>query len=138
MFRKLLALVAVAVVATMMLAACGDDDPTATPATGTGTTPPAGGNGEAVHVRMLDTMRFEPDTITVSAGQDVTIDLENAGAIVHSFTLRGQEDEVDYHLDGRQQDTFTFAAPSEPGEYEVYCAVPGHEQAGMVGTLVVQ
>jgi uncharacterized cupredoxin-like copper-binding protein len=25
-----------------------------------------------------------------------------------------------------------------PGEYEYYCAVPGHKQAGMVGKLIVK
>lgn len=30
--------------------------------------------------------------------------------------------------------TFT---PTEPGTYEFYCAVPGHREAGMVGTVIV-
>lgn len=139
MFRKLLALLALTMVAMLLLAACGDDDPTATPGSAAPATTPAGaGDGDAIRVEMLDTMRFNPDTITVAPGQEVTIDLVNAGAIVHNFTLRGEEDEVSYDLDGRQEDTFTFTAPSDPGEYEIYCDVPGHEQAGMVGTLVVQ
>ena len=28
--------------------------------------------------------------------------------------------------------------PTEPGEYEYYCTVPGHKEAGMLGTLVVE
>jgi len=27
--------------------------------------------------------------------------------------------------------------PSEPGEYELLCTVPGHKEAGMTGTLAV-
>lgn len=33
--------------------------------------------------------------------------------------------------------TETFTAPTEPGEYTFFCAVPGHAEAGLVGTLVV-
>lgn len=132
MLKKLLALISIAMIAMLMLAACGDDDdPTATPAdTGTG------GNGEAIHVQMLDTMRFDPDTITVAAGQQVTIDLENAGVIPHTFTV--DEANADFELDGGERETFTFTAPSDPGEYEIYCAIPGHREAGMVATLVVE
>jgi uncharacterized cupredoxin-like copper-binding protein len=31
----------------------------------------------------------------------------------------------------------TFQAP-EPGEYEFYCDVPGHEARGEVGTMIVE
>jgi uncharacterized cupredoxin-like copper-binding protein len=27
--------------------------------------------------------------------------------------------------------------PTKPGNYQFYCTVPGHKEAGMVGTLVV-
>jgi uncharacterized cupredoxin-like copper-binding protein len=30
----------------------------------------------------------------------------------------------------------TFNAP--PGTYTFYCAIPGHRQAGMVGTITVE
>jgi plastocyanin len=140
MFRKLLALLSLAMVAMLLLAACGDGDDngdaTTPGAAGDTSTPAASPAGEAIHVQMLDTMRFEPDTITVSAGEEVTIELENAGAIMHNFSIT--EANVDQDLDGRQSETFTFTAPSEPGEYKIFCDVPGHEQAGMVATLVVE
>ena len=34
--------------------------------------------------------------------------------------------------------TVTFTAPAKPGQHRIYCDQPGHEQAGMVGTLVVE
>lgn len=33
--------------------------------------------------------------------------------------------------------TKTFTAPSEPGDYIIFCSLPGHADAGMVGTLTV-
>ena len=31
----------------------------------------------------------------------------------------------------------TFTAPGEPGRYDFICALAGHEEAGMIGRLVV-
>jgi uncharacterized cupredoxin-like copper-binding protein len=28
--------------------------------------------------------------------------------------------------------------PTKPGTFEFFCAVPGHKEAGMVGTLIVR
>jgi uncharacterized cupredoxin-like copper-binding protein len=28
--------------------------------------------------------------------------------------------------------------PTQPGTYEFFCTVPGHKEAGMVGTLIVK
>jgi plastocyanin len=136
MLRRCFALFSVSLIAVLLLAACGDD-PTPTPASPAGQTgTPAAQGGDTIHVEMLDTMRYNPDTITVSAGQEVTIDLENVGVIPHTFTV--DEAGVDVELAGRERETFTFTAPAEPGEYEIYCDIPGHKQAGMVATLVVE
>ncbi|MDL1944781.1 hypothetical protein FBQ99_20840, partial [Chloroflexi bacterium CFX2] len=31
----------------------------------------------------------------------------------------------------------SFTAPDQPGTYQIVCGMPGHLQAGMVGTLEV-
>ena len=41
-------------------------------------------------------------------------------------------------LGPKESDTITFKAPTEPGNYDYLCTFPGHFQAGMHGTLVVQ
>jgi uncharacterized cupredoxin-like copper-binding protein len=54
----------------------------------------------------------------------------------HEMTM--DEDELALHVmsmpEGTRMATFTV---SEPGSYKFICTVPGHEEAGMVGTLVV-
>ena len=35
-------------------------------------------------------------------------------------------------------ETQTVVINAKPGSYEYYCNVPGHKEAGMVGTLVVE
>lgn len=37
-----------------------------------------------------------------------------------------------------EEETITFTAPSEPGEYPFVCSFPGHTPSGMVGVMVVQ
>ena len=80
--------------------------------------------------------RFDPSTISVPAGQ-VTFKVTNKGAIEHEFELErnGQTvDEVEHILPGLERDlTVTLAA----GDYEFVCALPGHEEQGMKGTLTV-
>jgi uncharacterized cupredoxin-like copper-binding protein len=41
-------------------------------------------------------------------------------------------------VDAGESATFTFTAPEEPGEYQIICAIPGHLEAGMQGTLTVK
>ena len=97
-----------------------------------------GGNGEATHVSMTE-MAFDPATITVPAGQEVTIEAENVGTVVHDFVIddvNGQQ----FKLEAQPGETAegSFTAPSSPTTLTFYCSQPGHRQAGMEGTLTVQ
>ena len=102
----------------------------------------AGGSnatGNTVTVKSTDAMRFEPANITVKAGQPVRLTLDNRTAqLIHDWTIDSVDGaKVHTKADGRQQSTLEFTAAT-PGTYQVYCAEPGHREAGMVGTLVVQ
>lgn len=130
MFWKMAAIIALSTTAMLSLASCGESDPKSTPVAAG-----SSGEGDAIHVRMLDTMRFDPDTIGASAGQQLTIDLENAGMLPHTFTI--DEADVDVELKARERETITFTVPGQAGEYEIYCAIPGHRAAGMVATLII-
>ena len=127
MRKQWLTLMSVALVAVLALAACGsgddDDDSGNTELTGT-------------PVSMKDSMRFDPDTLTVKAGEEVQIALSNDGAIKHNMSI--DDADVDQDLDGGDSKTVTFTAPASPGEYKIYCNIPGHEAAGMEATLIVE
>lgn len=78
---------------------------------------------------------FEPNEITVEAGQPVTIML-NSVDMMHDFVI----DELDVATEvvpGGESTSVTFT-PTEPGEYEFYCSVGNHRALGMVGTLIVE
>jgi uncharacterized cupredoxin-like copper-binding protein len=92
----------------------------------------AAGAGEAVEVVSHDIF-FEPDALSIPADSDVTVRLPNEGVTAHNFSI----DELGISVDiapGATEETL-INAPA--GSYEFYCNVPGHKQAGMVGTLTV-
>ena len=70
------------------------------------------------------------------AGSTVIVNITNTGVGFHDFVI----DALDVNsgeLAGGEQVQVTFTAPDEPGEFQFYCSIPGHKEAGMVGTLTV-
>ncbi len=95
---------------------------------------PVAGGEAGVSVEMID-IAFSPKEITIAANTDVVIDLSNNGAAVHNFVI----DELNVHSgDYSPGQTGTVTINAAPGDYQFYCSIPGHKQAGMVGTLHVQ
>ncbi len=80
-------------------------------------------------------MRFGQTELRIKAGQEITLQLENYDTYPHSFDI----DELGLHVEmpANDQVTIQFTAP-EPGTYTIYCAVPGHREAGMIATLVIE
>ena len=97
---------------------------------------PASADAEAISVSVMDFM-IEPADLEV-AGPTVTIDVTNDGPTPHNLTVRDEAGDV---LMGTEDlsagDTATISAQLEPGEYTIFCALPGHESLGMSGTLTV-
>ncbi|MGH2356156.1 MAG: cupredoxin domain-containing protein [Chloroflexota bacterium] len=94
-------------------------------------------DGTGIRVIGLDTMRFNPDTITVKAGESTKIVFKNGGFIPHDFITEGADKNVRLvNVGGGKQQSGTFLA-NKPGTYTVVCIQPGHKEAGMVGNIVV-
>jgi plastocyanin len=118
--NKRFAILALGLIAVMALTACG-----------------TGGSGAAplaVTVKAED-IKYDTTALTAKVGQAVTVTLSNGGALDHSFVI----DELNVKIEnvkpgGTGTATFT---PSTAGTYTFYCNVPGHKEAGMVGTLTV-
>ena len=118
--------------------------PAPAPAGGTAPTPaPAeaaqGAGGEAGDVATSDQftveshdIAFVPTEIEVPSDTEVTILLPNLGASPHNFSI----DELDISVDIAPGETKEVKITAPEGEYEYYCNVPGHKEAGMVGTLI--
>jgi uncharacterized cupredoxin-like copper-binding protein len=103
-----------------------------------------------ITVNLAD-FQYSPNSFTVPAGQEITLNAENTGGVVHSFVImqKGQSAGTEYNDEDRQNVYWevevqpggtietAFIAPADPGDYEVVCHIPGHLQAGMVGKLTV-
>lgn len=78
---------------------------------------------------------LDPSELRATADAAFTVEFANKGTIEHDFTIEGKEsDKVVAAAGSKASGTFTLAA----GTYKVFCSVPGHEVAGMVGTLTVE
>lgn len=110
----------------------------------------AGGASDTINVTMTD-FQFQPSQFTVPAGQEITFSSSNNGAVVHNFVVMklgtsagdffDDEDVPNVYWEveippGGSVDT-SFAAPSEPGEYQVVCRTEGHIVSGMIAKLTV-
>jgi plastocyanin len=132
--RALALLLAVSAVALGAAACGGGDDETTEP------TPAAtdGGGGGATLDLAADPggeLSFDQTELTASAGE-VTINLTNDASIPHNVAVEGGGvDEVSDTVTG---DSTSLTVTLEPGDYTFYCAVPGHREGGMEGTLKVE
>ena len=95
-----------------------------------------GGGGQVVEIPIADSgFMFTITTATASAGT-VTLKAMNPQSTPHDISIKGNGvDEKGNQVSGG--DTSTVTATLTPGTYEYYCSVPGHEAAGMKGTLTV-
>jgi uncharacterized cupredoxin-like copper-binding protein len=127
------AFIIAAVLLSLMLVSCG-----------------GGGPSTTINVTMTD-FQFTPNAFIVPAGQEISLNSTNNGAVVHNFVIMkfgttagpmfDDEDipnvywEVEIQPGGSVNTTFT--APTEPGDYEVVCRTEGHIASGMVAKLTV-
>ena len=141
MTRRILPLMVAVVALSLAVAACGGgddeaDEPAAEATTTEGTTEDTGGAGGATTLELAadpgGALAFDQTELTAPAG-DITIHLTNDAQIPHNVEVES----------AGVSDTVTGADTSldvtlEPGEYVFFCAVPGHREGGMEGTLTVE
>lgn len=105
----------------------------AEPGAPTPSTPVAAGRPLATLTVELRDLAFDPATLTVAADTDYVIVLRNVGNSPHTFTV----DALGIAVDVAPGATRALVLNAPAGTYEFYDAVPGHREAGMVGTLRV-
>lgn len=126
------------VIGGALLAGCGGDDGDSGGGGAEGGADEAqttGGDGDdgSVSVVAEDTLSFDRDDYAVPAGE-VTIDYENGGNIAHTLLIDGVDDFKLAVTSSGDADEGTTEL--EPGDYRIYCDVPGHSD--MEATLTVE
>lgn len=124
--------------------ACGSDDD-------------GGGDSSSTELEAtLSDFEFTPDSWSAAADEDVTIELTNESQVTHEWVILQSGVEIESEADlpeteeelladfvlteteveaGATQDmVFNVAA----GTYQIICAIEGHFDAGMEGTLTVE
>jgi plastocyanin len=117
----------IALLAVLGVAACGGDDDDAGPIDAD----TSGADQVAVVARdlSLDAKAYDAD-----AGE-VTISYKNDGAVEHTLMIDGVDDfKLDVPSHG---DVDEASVALDPGQYTIYCDIPGHRAAGMEATLQV-
>lgn len=92
----------------------------------------AGGPAPATIDVALADFSLDPASAEISAGG--TINLTNEGATQHDLVIEGVKSDMinpggtgDFTIDGL-----------DPGQYVMYCDIPGHREAGMTGLITVK
>lgn len=107
-----------------------------------------------IELAMGDNMRFAPDRIEVMEGETVKFVVRNKGKVLHEFVI-GTKKALDEHaalmlkFPNMEHDEPHMAhvkpgavgqivwAFNRPGRFDFACLIPGHYQAGMVGSIEV-
>ncbi len=79
---------------------------------------------------------FSKKTLVAKPGK-VTIILRNLGPLPHDIAIRGPKVIAKGKIVGKGKIS-TVRAILKKGRYVFFCTVPGHEAAGMKGTLIVR
>lgn len=116
-----------------------------------------GGDGANTSLEVTASeFQFSPTEWTIPAGEEITIDITNDGSVLHEWVLMQpgveieSEDDlpeteeelladfvyVEDEVEAGDSKTLTFTAPAA-GTYQVICAIEGHFNSGMEGTLTV-
>ena len=98
------------------------------------------GEVETISVESPDTAPFEglPDTLDAGTYE---FELTNTDTMTHDLVIEGPDGQ---DVPGAatevlgEGETGSFTVELEPGEYVVYCSVPGHREDGMENELTVE
>jgi uncharacterized cupredoxin-like copper-binding protein len=100
-------------------------------------------------------MLFLPDTLSVRRGEQIRFQLRNNGALEHEFVVGTVEENLKHMKEMEKNPDMEHDDPNakrlkpkatgeivwqftKAGKFDFSCLIPGHREAGMFGTIVVE
>jgi uncharacterized cupredoxin-like copper-binding protein len=114
-------------------------------------------DAQRLSVTVGDSFAYDPVVLHVQAGKPVVLTVRNAGNTEHDFTImdmpatgvknaakggkghdggHGSDTLIVGHPKVKDEVTIRFT-PTRPGTYRFNCTLPGHQEQGMAGTIMV-
>ncbi len=130
-------------------ASAGEHFPFGHPGHGTGPV-------HVIHIRALDTLRFDPSRIVVTRGETVKFVVINVGKLAHEFVIGDAAEQAAHEKEmqampgmSMKHDVNGISLPpgqthdlvwtfTRDGTVEYACHIPGHFAAGMVGKIIIK
>lgn len=135
--RLLIALLALAL-ASFALAACGGDDEESSSGSAESSAPAeSGGATVQVEADPGGSLAWVENELTAEAGSN-TVELVNDSDTPHNVVIESEDGDAIAESETVTGETTSTTAELESGTYSFICDVPGHEEAGMSGTLTVK
>lgn len=127
------------------VAACGSSSDTTSSSTATSTdSGAASGSTTAASSESVDvtaaadgSLAYDQSSLSTKAGA-VDVKFDNPSGTTHDVCIRSESGDELGCSDEVSNGTADLAVDLKPGKYTYYCSLPGHEQAGMQGTLTVK
>jgi plastocyanin len=135
------------IVALFALAGCGGSSKSSSsttppassaPAASTPAAPPPAATAPlALAADPSGQLKFDLSSLTAKAGQ-VSIKFTNASPVAHNLTIESSSGQTLGATPTFSGGSKSLSVNLKPGTYTFFCSVPGHQAAGMSGTLTVQ
>jgi plastocyanin len=134
---KVVSALAPVTVAALLLVACGDDS--SDDGKALGASPDSGPGARTSLTVEAHDIGFDRDAYRIAAGP-VDIDYVQEGALPHSLVIEASDGgNVDaFRLEVGEVDADKGTIDLPAGDYEIFCDVPGHRDAGMEAELQVE
>jgi len=87
---------------------------------------------------LVSSTGFSPNSFTVNAGQKITLAITSKDKS-HTFAFKDPSlSSVSLNAGAGKTSAVNFIAPTKTGDYIFRCDLPGHEDNGEIGTMIVR